>query len=475
MLCKSAVSRAVKTLVVALSIPLLAGCVAEQRLSWSPDGKKLAVVGSDGVRVSTDGGFHLSEPVEEQAQIVTWFPDSKRIVVVTKDGCENWADLEKNVDKEEVAAIKASAAQFLTQLEKCNGNYSACRDALIKERFDGNYLAQALLYLRTTEQEKMQRLVGRDWRAMRITDSLIPISTVKSFAVEGKGAPQLVHTFFRTTDEFESAKVSPSNEFVCLVDNDKNLQLASTDPSKKGFQEIGRRFGKMPDWDVNTDVIYGFREVTKKEKTGEKDYQELVSIDARKPTSMKRLATLPALGRAKVRATVDGNLIYGTASTIKSGKKGKPLTFESLNMMTLASGKTKSVYRCLKGDQIDNFEVSPDGKNVSIPNSSGAVRVIALKDGKTRLIVSGDPKNDQDVFTPVWKNNDEICYENLSSTNSLGMVALYSLKAGKSKSINNSWPVEAAAGLLGKQKQSQLTFQELVEDLKEQKNRPTLR
>ncbi len=58
--------------------------IAEQRLSWSPDGKKLALVGSDGLRVSNDGGFHLSEPVEEQAQIVTWFPDSKRIIVVTK-------------------------------------------------------------------------------------------------------------------------------------------------------------------------------------------------------------------------------------------------------------------------------------------------------------------------------------------------------------------------------------------------------
>ncbi len=30
----------------------------------------------------------------------------------------------------------------------------ACRDALLKERFNGTYFTQALLYLRTTEPEK---------------------------------------------------------------------------------------------------------------------------------------------------------------------------------------------------------------------------------------------------------------------------------------------------------------------------------
>ncbi len=72
MACKSAASRAVKTMLVALTIPLLAACDVEQRLAWSPDGNKLAVVGADGVRVSTDGGLHLSEPVEPEAKLLNW-------------------------------------------------------------------------------------------------------------------------------------------------------------------------------------------------------------------------------------------------------------------------------------------------------------------------------------------------------------------------------------------------------------------
>ncbi len=472
MFCKSAVSRAVKTIVFAMTIPLLAGCDVEQRLSWSPDGKKLAIVGTDGVRISTDGGFHLGEPVEEDAQIVSWFPDSKRVVVVSKTGCESWADLEENVDKEEVDGIKASAAQFLKQLENCQGNYKVCRDRLRKENFNGNYLSQALFYLRSTENERMAQLVGREWREFKISDSTIPVSTVKTFAVDAKGAPQLIHTMIRTTDEFESAKVSPSNEFVCLVDNDENLQLASTEPSQKGFREIAGGFGKMPDWDVNTDVIYGLHAVKKKEKTGEKNYQELVSIDAIKPSSMKRLAALPTIANEKVRATVDGNLIYGSTATIKTGKTGKPQSVNTLNVMTLASGKTKRFYQGLKGDRLENFEVSPDGKNVSIPTSNGTIKVVSLQGSKTRLIRAGDPKSDQDVFTPVWRNNDEICFENVTTASGDSAVALYSLKGGKSKGISKDWPFDAVTGLLSKPKEDQLTFGKMIENLKEQKNRP---
>ncbi len=474
MLCKSALSRTLKTLVIAMTLPLLTGCIAEQRLSWSPDGKKLALVGSDGVRISTDGGFHLSDAVEVDAQIVSWFPDSKRMVVVTKDRIENWADLEKSIDRREVDEIKDCAAQFLKELENCHGNYAACRDALIKQGFNGSYLQQALYYLRATASEKMQKIIGHEWRTMSLGDSIIPFTKVKTFAVDDKSGLQLIHTLVRTTDVFESVKVSPSNEFVCLVDNDENLLLSSTVPPPKGFLEIGRGFGNRPDWDVNTDVIYGLRAALKKEKSGVKNYQELVSIDARKPNSMKRLLALPTAANKKVRATVDGNLLYASTTTIKAGKNAKAISVDTLNMLTLASGKTKTVYQCMKGDQLDNFEVSPDGKNVSIPNSSGGIRVVALKDSKTRSIVPGNPKNEQDLFTPVWKDNDELCYENIALTNGIDTVSLYSLKAGKSKSLSKNWPIEAVTALLGKPKDNQLTFGKMVEDLKDQKNRPKL-
>ncbi len=469
MLCKSAVSGAVKGSVVACTITLLSGCVAEQRLTWSPDGKKLALVGSDGVRVSTDGGLHLGEPVEEDAQLVSWFPDSKRVVVVSKSGCESWADLENQVDKAEVDGIKASADQFLKQLESCNGDFAVCRDALLKEGFNANYLAQALYYLRATAPDKMSKLVGREWAAMKLNDSMIPISSIKVFDVEAKGSLHARHTVARSTDDFESAKVSPSNEFVCLVDNDGNLQLASTDSHEKGFREIASGFAKLPDWDVDTDVIYGLHTITKKIKASELKLQELVSIDARKPKSMKHLADVSS-GHEKVRATVAGNLLFVSDATIRS-KNGKTRNVETLNLFALSSGKARRIYLSAKGDRLENFEVSPDGKNVSVPNATGAVKVIALRDGKARLIASGNSKNEGDVFTPVWKNNEEICFEKVMAPDGHGQVALFSLHSGTTKNISSDWPINAVSGVLTGGADKPLTFEKMIDQLKERKKR----
>ncbi|HNB21788.1 MAG TPA: hypothetical protein PKZ32_05215 [Candidatus Melainabacteria bacterium] len=468
MVCKSVLSRTLKTFVVALSIPLLAGCVAEQRLAWSPDGKKMALVGADGVRVSVDGGMHLSEPVEEDAQLVAWFPDSKRVAVVTKSDCGSWVELEHMVDKEEVEAIKAGGAQMLKGLESCGGDFAMCRDTLMKENFNAAYLQPILYYLRSTAQDSMQRLVGKEWSSMKPLDSFVLISRIKLFEVDSNGNLQHKQTLACTADNFDSVKVSPSNEFVSLVDKDGNLCLAQTKSGSRGYRIIASKFAKLPDWDFNTDLIYGLRSVKKAEKKGEIEAQELVSVDVRKSAAIKRLASA-STANGKVRATVDGNLIFGSIANIPSGKRGKFQPVDALNVMNLTSGKTKRVYVAAPGDRLENFEVSPDGKNISVPNTSGALKVVSLPSGKYRVLVAGNPKNERDVFTPVWKNNDEVCFERLTVKDDIGQVALFSLSRNTSKDISVKWPPKAVFGLLNNAGDKKLSFEQMLKDLQERK------
>lgn len=469
MLSKSVVSRVVKTFVVALTIPLLAGCVAEQRLSWSPDGKKLAIVGADGLRVSVDNGIHLGDAVDGDAQLVSWFPDSKRVAVITKDNCENWAELEKSVDKEEVEAIKVGGAQMLKQLELCGGDFAVCRDALLKENFNATYIQPVLYYLRSTAQDNMQRLVGREWKEMKAMDAFVFISRIKVYEVDASGKLQLKQTLASTANSFESVKVSPSNEFICLVDKDGNLCLAQTTAGAKGYRRIASKFAKLPDWDFNTDVIYGLHSVVKTDKKGSSEGQELVSVDARKGGPLKRLSWALTTND-KVRSTVDGNLIFGSSTSVASGKNGKIQNVNALNVFNLTSGKSKRVFIAASGDRLENFEVSPDGKKISIVNTNGAVKIVSLPAGTYRVVVPGVPKNERDVFTPVWKSNDEICYERLSIKDGLGKVALLSLSTNKSKDISSAWPAEAVRGLLNDpKKSSKLSFEDMLNDLQEKK------
>lgn len=467
MLSKTAVKRAVNTFIFALAIPLLAGCVAEQRLAWSPDGRKMALVGADGVRISTDGGMHLGDPVEEDAQLVAWFPDSKRVAVVSKTDCDSWAELEKTVDKEEVEAIKTNGDKFLNHLEKCQGNFAACRDSLIKDHFEGNYMPQVLYYLRTNSAQDMQRLAGREWAAMK-PDSFTTISYIKIFELEGKNSLHSRQTLSCTTRDFDSVKVSPSNEFVCLVDKEANLCLVQTSGAK-GLDCVALGIAKLPDWDVDTDVIYAQHSDRKTVNGKEVVSQEIVSIDARKPSTMKRLARVQTTND-KVRATIDGNLIFGS-QVIASAGRGRTQTLESLNLFNLGSGKSKNIYHAAKGDRLQNFEVSPDGKKVSIPNASGQVKVVMLPGGQVRSIVAGNPKNDRDVFTPVWKNNYEVCFEKIPPKEGPGKVALFSLKTNKSRDISIEWPESAIAALMGKPDDKRLSFEKLVADLKDPRAR----
>ncbi len=471
MLSKSVVSRVVKTFVVALTIPLLAGCVVEQRLSWSPDGKKLAIVGADGLRVSVDGGIHLGEPVEDDAQLVGWFPDSKRVAVVTKSNFENWAELEKSLDKEEVEAIRIGGAQMLKQLELCGGDFAVCRDALKKDNFNAAYIQPVLYYLRSTQHDSMQRLVGREWSEMRAMDAFVFLSRIKVYEVDASGKLQHKQTLASTADTFESIRVSPSNEFLCLVDKDGNLCLAQTTAGAKGYRRIGSKFSKLPDWDLNTDVIYGLHSVVKTDKRGSSDVQELVAVDARKGGSLKRLSWAQTTN-SKVRSTVDGNLIFGSSVRVPAGKKSKTRDIDALSVFNLTSGKSKRLFVADSGDRLENFEVSPDGKKISIVSTNGAVKIVSLPAGTYRVVVPGVPKNERDVFAPVWKSNDEICYERLSVKDGLGKVALFSLSTNKSKDISSAWPAEAVRRLLNDPKKgSKLSFEDMLKDLADQRTK----
>lgn len=469
MLSKFVVSRVVKTFVVALTIPLLSGCVVEQRLSWSPDGKKMAIVGADGLRVSLDSGIHLADPVDVDAQSVAWFPDSKRVALVTKANCENWAELEKSVDKEEVEAIKAGAAQMLKQLELCGGDFAVCRDALMKENFNSTYVQPVLYYLRSTAQDNMQRLVGREWKDMKTMDAFVCISHIKVYEVDASGKLQLKQTLASTANTFESIKVSPSNEFICLVDKDKNLCLVQTTATAKGYRRIASKFAKQPDWDFNTDVIYGLHSVVRTDKKGSSEAQELVSVDARKGGTLKRLSWAETTN-GKVRSTVDGNLIFGSFVSLPASKKAKAQNADALSVLNLTSGKSKRVFVAAGGDRLESFEVSPDGKKISITNTNGAVKIVSLPAGTYKVVVPGVAKNERDVFTPVWKNNDEICYERLATKDGSGQVALLSLSTNKSKDISLKWPAEAVRGLLNDPKKgSKLSFEDMIKDLEEHK------
>lgn len=460
MFCKSAVSRAVGTFVIALSIPLLSSCDLQQQLTWSPDGKKLAVVASDGVRLSVDGGLHLSEPVETNGHLLNWFSDSKRLLVVSNVGYDNWPELEKNLKPEEVESVKATANVFITALEKCDGDFEKCQTALKNQNFNAENIDNALVFLNFSQAEKMKKYAGKEAKYVNLGGT---VSTLKSYEVD-KSTLKLKDDYLRAGRRFDYVKVSPSNEFVFAVSaSNDELRTIELKNSKGELKLFPGDFGDYPDWDLNTDIIYAMRK-TDAEGKGKPDF-ELVAIDIKRAPNeaVKHLSDV-YFGRDKVRSTVDGNVLFvaARAGSLGAGKGSKLISYN------IASGKLKSLYTAGKDDRLESFEVSPDGKAVTIPGSYGALSILNLQTGKKQVVSQSVANDDRDTFTAVWRNNEEVCYNKLSSLDSLSTVAVFSVKTGKSTVVSSDWPAEATKALLPKRAKAP-SFEKFVDSLRKNK------
>src|SRR5271163_1706988 len=75
-----------------LCLTLLTACDRKDHVIWSPDGARVAIVASDGLRVGNETG-EISAPLISKADICRWLPDSVHAVVVSTNPTTRWSDV----------------------------------------------------------------------------------------------------------------------------------------------------------------------------------------------------------------------------------------------------------------------------------------------------------------------------------------------------------------------------------------------
>src|SRR4051812_41067922 len=100
-------------------VPLLAlaGCVATQRIVWSPDGKHAAVIGGEGELYLSDSAGNLTGVLLSNVFSAAWFHDSERLALAHVQTCTNWNGLAALLPVDTRERIRAEAVGLLAQLK----------------------------------------------------------------------------------------------------------------------------------------------------------------------------------------------------------------------------------------------------------------------------------------------------------------------------------------------------------------------
>ena len=98
-------------IVLLLSTMLLTACEEMDRVVWSPDGKHLAVIASDGLRMGDHSG-KISAPLIPNARLVSWLPDSVHALIVTTKTSSSWPEIKKTLTASECREVRVAAEKL---------------------------------------------------------------------------------------------------------------------------------------------------------------------------------------------------------------------------------------------------------------------------------------------------------------------------------------------------------------------------
>lgn len=421
-------------------VTFLCGCLEDGRVSWTSDGKQLAVCAADGLRLADSHGS-LGKPQLKYPLFIDWIPSSNKLLVVTADDGMTWNEMQAvlpNAEKEEILSV---AQTLKSELLAANGDFERCMKRLSEKHINGDYAREAILALQATSDAELAAALGKQWKSLE----KIPgkVSSVQSFTVEN-GALGSADVLYRTSKDIETVRSDWTGDHLAIVDQAATRRLLVTD--KQGSTVIARRVGEFPDFSADGKVLWFARSASTKDETDGRLCR--VDLKGGKSATVEDVTELRFDERARVRCLPDGGVLF---SNIEKGKDNKKRA-ELLMQWKAGAKEATVVARRKRGDSAAMcvFELSPDKKQVLVPGPAGALDVLQLATGKVTAVTNGD-KSGYSSFAPCWKGNEQVCFTIAADQKDSKVerrVAYWSACDGKIRSLSETWPEPAIAGLL---------------------------
>lgn len=441
--------RTFTALLFALACPLiLSGCLRDDLVLWSPDGKQVALLGPDGVRLGDETGT-LSQPIWPDTEIFRFLPDNQHALITTQKEAKCWTDLTEALpDKERLEVLSLSESIWMS------GSVDEVKDDALAPA------AMLDLYDR----------YGADLVKTKLASSLshchIPSCYIYSLQkVDVSARKPAGKPLWRTSQDIQDVRISPKGTMAALtVDHKFGSKIVVVPLGGADARTVAESYANPPEWSCDGRFLLYIHEPPYPQSSQPEDLSNnqhpwIATLDRREVAdsdgkllnefpAAQEMMELIAHGSSRVRCLPDGSIILSAKRRkFPSLKKSEPENCFVKLTPDMRSFETIVPADEVPGGRLDNFEPNQDGTRVVVGGTNGEIAVLDLETRNVSVL----EKTTQRLlaFAPQWRKKDELCYPSRSGEKPAAggslKIVLLSLSDPKQRVVlSKDWPAHWA-------------------------------
>lgn len=438
---------------------LLAGCLPEERMWWSPQGDIAVVATGDKVQLATVDG-HLSRPLnlgrqDELFKSVSWLRDGRGFVAQRTRMVAKWDELRALVPEEEIRAVEALLPMVVPLLETAAsmGDQEKTLADVISGLSEEQMTRFGHALRRRIEQEpgRVEKLLLKLPEGEKLAASFkdagagYEISELCVFQLDGESVKETRSLACSLSRPVLMPRVSPQHDalaFLRLDDDGKSvtLEVSSLDGSEQ--HRVARQVSGAFDWTPDGRALVFMAPLGGEGEKLQSIYRVTIIEEDGTLTDPGKPATLAmavTLNRPALQVLADGRVLFASQPVTLPATGNGPELAPRLYLIA-ADGGVVTPVPTAPGDLPVNlgfFTASPDGRHVAVVESeTDVVAVVEVNTGKTQIISPPHPRW-QCRTLPAWKSADELTFAALHE----GAPAWMLWREGAPlRCISESWP-----------------------------------
>ncbi|HVS53786.1 MAG TPA: hypothetical protein VHD62_15630 [Opitutaceae bacterium] len=409
---------------LALALALVAGCgFDEQRLVWSPDGKRAAVL-NHGDFYLTDAEGKLSPKLAEDVTRVAWLDDSQRLVLAIARHVFDWPAVAQEIGAAKTQEVALAAEAVWKKIQAGTAWEEAAKE------FELNNTNVLALYLTQKHGAELRAKVDdKTWKQID-GQAVVDVRQLVVARIENDQL-QLGAVLYHGLSDYADIRTAPGGRAVAFVvqtalEKQGNVRLLVTPIDATEVVEVATMVASFPDWTPDGRSVAYVQGAA--ESAGNGQVPQLGALIVRRvfaddgkvalDPEPQALAGCILTGQIRVRCLRDGRILFNTAeislpiSKADGGNEREQLfAIDPSRQSTLVRLVPRSGENRLP-QGLTFFEPSPDGRRVLFGGENGEVMVLEIVTGEINEV---QPAGGDLSGAPQWRNAEEFSFTRRNS------------------------------------------------------------